>query len=101
MVLASFETECDEDLEIRLRCFDDACGLELHVLRERERPNLWYSSYLNRLCIELPWFAILLDLPRFMVSEHLADSGLQKKIARITAPLLDRADFDLRPDQEA
>ena len=99
MLLASLEMERNEDLVIRLRCFEDVCGLELHILGEREKPNLWYSSCLNRLCVELPWLAIVFDFPRFLIFKDWAEPGsIAAAVASITAPLLYKLDFDLRDE---
>lgn len=82
------------DTEIRLR-FADYGGIELHILGERAKPNLWFSAYLCRLCLVMPRFAILVDMPRFLGNRILAESETQKRIAAITDPLLNRLEFDL------
>jgi len=97
MTLLSLETElCCDAPEIRLRCFDDICGIEFHLLRSEIESNLWYSSYLNRLCLELPRLAVLLDFPRVFICKEFARSGsIMRMIVSITEPLLAKMDFDL------
>jgi len=98
MTLLSLETElsCDGDLEIRLQCLGGTCGIEFHLLKNEIESNLWYSSYLNRLCLELPRLAILFDFPRvFVCKEFAKPNSVMKMIASFTEPLLGKMDFDL------